>query len=266
MFTHQTHNSIGDQIYNTFLYRNILYSAHLHKGYEFVHVLEGELRAVISGTTYTIQAGQSLLLPPYAIHSYEKDKDSLTLVTVFSETYVPLFAATMNGKKAASPLFTLPKTVQDFALSVFMPNPIQTEYTASLPQPDILQLKAALYAICAEFIKQTEFIDGDLAETSVLLRCLLYIEENFHTDISLKSMANTLGYNAEYLSRIFNKGLGVHFKTMLNQYRCERAQQMIVDTKNSLANIAMDCGFQSIRTFNRVFKETMGHSPSSLRE
>lgn len=266
MFTHQIHNSVGEQIYNAYLYKNILYAAHLHRGYEFVHVLEGELCAIIDGKTYSIPAGQSLLLSPYQIHSYEKDCDSLTFVAVFSENYIPYFASSVSGKKARSPLFTLSSIAKDFILSVLMPKNVQMVTRTALPEPNDLSLKAALYAICAEFSKQTEFIQSGDLETSLLLQCLLYIEENYNEDVSLKSMAAALGYNQEYLSRIFNKGLGVHFKTMLHQYRCEKAQQMIIDTKESMATIAMECGFQSIRTFNRVFKETMGKSPSSLRE
>lgn len=265
MLIHQTTNSVGKQIYNAYLYKNILYPAHLHKGYEFVYVLEGELRAIIDGKLQTARAGEGMFLFPYQIHSYEKGTHSVTLITVFSENYIHTFTSLIALKKPLSPLFVPEKATMDFFLSVFRLPAVKNDVVFLSP-PNALALKAVLYAICADFYKQSEFIENDNTETSLLLQCLLYIEENYAADISLKEMANALGYNQEYVSRRFNTGLGVHFKTMLHQYRCEKAQQLLIDTEESIATIAMECGFQSIRTFNRVFKELMGKSPSYFRE
>lgn len=266
MFIHQTLNSVGKEVFNAYLYKNVLYAPHLHKGYEFVYVLEGELCAIIDGTARTARAGEGFFLFPYQIHSYEKGAQSVTLITVFSENYIHAFTSLVTLKKPLSPLFTPTKATKDFLLSVFPAAPDQNGDVASLPTPDPLELKAVLYAICADFFQQSEFIPNDNAESSLILRCLLYIEENYTADISLKDMANTLGYNQEYLSRIFNRTLGVSFKAMLHQYRCEKAQQLLIESKENIATIAMECGFQSICTFNRVFKEITGIPPSCFRE
>ena len=77
-------------------------------------------------------------------------------------------------------------------------------------------------------------------------------------------MASDLGYDYRYLSRVFNETMGVGFKTFVNQYRCDMVKSLISDTTLSLSEIALSSGFQSIRSFNRVFRQITGTSPSDL--
>lgn len=265
MLVHQTTNSVGEQIYNAFLYKNVCYAPHFHKCYEFVYVLSGKILATIDGTPITLRGGQSLFLSPYQIHSFDESDESVTFIVVFSENYIPRYCSTTASKKAKSPLFVLSENVKNFALSVMMPDTELTEPTVQLPEPNILEAKAALYAVCSDFFNQATFIDSSEQENTLTLKCLRYIEENYQSDISLESMSKAIGYNPEYLSRIFNKGLGIHFKTMVNQYRVEKARRMITDTKESMTTIALECGFQSLRTFNRAFTDLVNKTPSALR-
>ncbi len=54
------------------------------------------------------------------------------------------------------------------------------------------------------------------------------------------------------------------FSRYLNTVRVSAASEMIAEGKISMTNIAIKCGFGTIRSFNRVFKELTGYSPSSL--
>jgi AraC-like DNA-binding protein len=58
----------------------------------------------------------------------------------------------------------------------------------------------------------------------------------------------------------------MNLKTLINTYRCEYAENLIESTNLPLSVIAMDSGFQSIRSFNRIFKDTIGKTPSSIRK
>ena len=68
------------------------------------------------------------------------------------------------------------------------------------------------------------------------------------------------------LSRIFNHTFGVNFKTMLNQYRTDYALELLRDSDLSLSAIAFESGFQSIRSFDHVFRESLGRSPKEFRK
>ena len=85
------------------------------------------------------------------------------------------------------------------------------------------------------------------------------------TDIN-NGLADALSYEYHYLSRVFHESLHIRFRTLVNQYRCDRAKMLITSTDTTLSEIAMSCGFGSIRSFNRIFLEMTGVTPSELRK
>ncbi|WP_395645943.1 helix-turn-helix domain-containing protein [Terricaulis sp.] len=85
-------------------------------------------------------------------------------------------------------------------------------------------------------------------------------------DLSLADLAKRLGTNTSYLSQAVNDGLGMNFNEMINRMRAAEAARMIeTDGEASLTQIAIDAGFSSKATFNRVFRAVYGTSPSELR-
>ncbi|MNE93692.1 HTH-type transcriptional regulator YesS [compost metagenome] len=55
------------------------------------------------------------------------------------------------------------------------------------------------------------------------------------------------------------------FISYLNHIRVNKAEEMLLNTDKSIIDIALDCGFTNVRTFNRVFKQFRHNTPSSLR-
>lgn len=88
-----------------------------------------------------------------------------------------------------------------------------------------------------------------------------YLEPRF----SLRDLAERLGTNEVYVSKSINQYLGSTFNDYINQYRVEHAKQLIISGKASLLNIALDSGFNSKATFNRVFKGIAKQTPSQFK-
>ena len=93
-----------------------------------------------------------------------------------------------------------------------------------------------------------------------------YISAHCHEAISLKDLSDHFGYSYHYISHMFQKNTGLSFHLFRNIQRVTRAAALLEDEKLSISEIAWRCGFQNIRTFNRVFLQLMGQSPSSYRE
>ncbi len=84
-------------------------------------------------------------------------------------------------------------------------------------------------------------------------------------DLTLVSLAKELQTSREDLSQTINTGFGQKFNDFINTYRIEAIKKMMADGKHShlsLLGMALDCGFNSKATFNRVFKNMTGQSPS----
>jgi AraC-like DNA-binding protein len=85
-------------------------------------------------------------------------------------------------------------------------------------------------------------------------------------DLNADLLARRLGTNSNHLSRACNEGLGQSLPDMLGQIRSEAVAQAIAngDARDLLA-IALDCGFGSKASFNRIFRAAMGSTPSAWR-
>lgn len=84
--------------------------------------------------------------------------------------------------------------------------------------------------------------------------------------LTLADVARQLGTNDTYVSRAFNTGLGQNFNAVINRLRVEAVQSaMLEDASAELLALALACGFSSKASFNRVFREQTGASPSAWR-
>lgn len=91
-----------------------------------------------------------------------------------------------------------------------------------------------------------------------------------HHELSIKMLADISGIQQHRLRKIINQSLGYkNFRDFLNSYRLKEAQALLIDPvhfETPITEIAFDCGFNSIPSFNRVFKVELGLTPSEFRE
>ncbi|MCR5093713.1 MAG: AraC family transcriptional regulator [Lachnospiraceae bacterium] len=93
-----------------------------------------------------------------------------------------------------------------------------------------------------------------------------YIKNNLTADdLSQTAMAEMAGISKDYFSRIFKNVTGMNYSKWLNTIRLEKATELLAYHDRTLTEIAMLSGFQSIPSFNRVFRSEKGMSPSEYR-
>lgn len=87
-------------------------------------------------------------------------------------------------------------------------------------------------------------------------------------EITLPKLAQGLNVPLSHLSQVINEQLGRNFYEFINGYRVEAAKRRLLRPgagQAKLITIAFECGFNSLATFNRVFKELAGRTPSEFR-
>jgi AraC-like DNA-binding protein len=88
-------------------------------------------------------------------------------------------------------------------------------------------------------------------------------------DLDLQFLADKYGVSTGHLSRVINHHFQNSFYHLVNYYRIEEVKKMLDDKKyNNLTilGIAFDCGFNSKSTFNSVFKQFTGLTPSGYKK
>ena len=92
-----------------------------------------------------------------------------------------------------------------------------------------------------------------------------YISCNLLRNISLDAISAYAGMNKTYFCLFFKKHYGMRFIDYLNGRKIELACRLLSDPRNSVSDIARQCGFTSVTYFNRVFKAAKGVSPTEHR-
>lgn len=92
-----------------------------------------------------------------------------------------------------------------------------------------------------------------------------YIEENYHEEISRESLAKMTNMNSDYLGRMFKKLTDRNIADYINDFRLKKACELLINTDDSIVDIAFAVGFESLPTFYRVFKKTIDDTPVNYR-
>ncbi len=83
---------------------------------------------------------------------------------------------------------------------------------------------------------------------------------------TLESFSEKLVIPEHQISRVINAHYGMSFSDFINEQRIEEAKQRLAGETTPITSIAMEVGFGSIASFNRVFKEKTGMTPTAYRK
>ncbi|MEO5944913.1 MAG: AraC family transcriptional regulator [Ferruginibacter sp.] len=97
-------------------------------------------------------------------------------------------------------------------------------------------------------------------------KTLDYMGKNFDKHTSLADVAKLANMSEVSFSRFFKQRTGNTFIDSQTQIRLGHASRMLIDTTQSVAEIAYHCGFNNISNFNRVFKKKKNCTPKEFRE
>lgn len=93
-----------------------------------------------------------------------------------------------------------------------------------------------------------------------------FLNKNFDKEISLSEAAKQVSMSEVAFSRFFKMRTGKTFVETLNEIRLGHASRMLIDTTQSVSEIAYRCGFNNMSNFNRVFKKKKQCTPKEFRE
>ena len=112
------------------------------------------------------------------------------------------------------------------------------------------------YYLTVSSIAVTEAVGSVISERETVLSV------DYRESIRLSDLATALGYEEHYLSRMINSFFEKGLTSLVNDYRIYHARKLIDEfPEKGLAEIAFECGFGSLRNFNRAYRAAVGRSP-----
>ena len=98
-----------------------------------------------------------------------------------------------------------------------------------------------------------------------LKEMLLYIQEHYMEQISLKDISNAANISERECLRCFQGGLDTTPFAYIQEYRIQTACNMLRNSSDKIVDIAMNCGFNSSSYFGKTFRKQMGCTPYEYR-
>lgn len=235
---------------------------HLHKAMECVLVTEGTLAIGVGPELYQMKEGDFAMIFPDLIHHYQvfgEEKNRAIYLYADSSLSGP-FLSTLQQQSPKCPVISKKSVDQDIVYA--LNSLLRQRYGRRDP---ILQ-QAFIQIILARSIPQFEMVEkSTIGSDDIVYQTVSYIAANFREPLSLTDMAKDLGFSPYTLSRVFSGTFHRNFNQYLNEVRLEYACSLLLYTNQSITEAYENAGFESQRTFNRVFLEKYRMSPREYR-
>lgn len=253
-------NKSGDQnFFSSKILENFSFPPHLHPYVEIAYVIEGSIEVTINDTQRCLKAGEVSICFPNDIHTFNSDGFSKIILFIFSPDLTRSFFGIRMDKTLENPFMS--KNIVDDGISPLL-YMLHDEYKSVNNK---YVIKGLLYTILGKLDSHFTFKKSSTFYNSTMQNLLKYIEIHYHEKISLDSIAKDLGFSKFYLSRIFSNKIGYQFNDYINRLRINKAQKLLSETELPVTVIALECGFESQRNFNRIFKELTALTPTKFR-
>lgn len=268
-------NLTDDQFpFNLFITDILEFPPHWHEEFEIIYVLEEELVIGLNNELFHLKPRDIFLINSGEVHFFvTPPKKSHRIILQFELSLFQSLANSMRERKPVSPLIDLDSPQsgvhQDFEQQLLS---IADEYTQKLPGYQ-LAIRARLYDLIVILLRQVPTEPYSSLERNKHLKRLerleqvfKYVEQNHTREITLGETARAANFSVYHFTRFFKETTGMTFVQYLNSYRISKAVKYLTDTNDPITEVAFRAGFDSIKTFNRVFKQLKGCSPSSFKK
>jgi AraC-like DNA-binding protein/ligand-binding sensor protein len=99
----------------------------------------------------------------------------------------------------------------------------------------------------------------------VIEQIMNHVDTYYYNDLKLSQIASLYFVHPQYLSRLFNKEVRMHFTEYVNRVRLEHAKRLLLESDESVLNIALSVGYNNVTYFNTVFKKHTRVTPRQYR-
>lgn len=234
-------------------YKNDKCILQFHSHIELYFVDDGEMEFLVNGHYRILKKGEMSVALSYDSHAYKTPSFSHSSVLIIPVYMCENFVEAVRNKKASYPFIVDKETVERIKKCI-----------AELKRDNIndIEKMGYIHVILGIIMDSIFFEDGYSAPSPELsTKILLYLNDNFKKDISLKKAASHFGYTKSYISRYFSASFGIGFAQYLTALRLKNALMLMNEKKHSITECALESGFNSTRTFYRVFYNEFGCPP-----
>ena len=252
------------------------YPKHWHTATEIIMPMDNYYTVVVNQTNYHLNVGDILVIPSGEQHELVAPKDGSRFIYLFDFSAI----SKLKGFASILPLLSQPLLIT----AQTAPQIYETEYDL------LLQMKNEYFSdnnlrelvIYSQIINFFVSVGRNHFESNIdnpyirsekkreyietFNEVLDFIDNHYMDDLSLDIVANAAGFSKYYFTRLFKQYTDTTFYDYLSYKRIRVAESLLSRPELSVTEIALQSGFSSISTFNRIFKKLKNCSPTEYRE
>lgn len=255
---------------------NIGYAPHWHSALEIVAPVDNWYDIKIGETTYHTVPGDIMIIPPGELHTLIAPKTGSRFIFLFDLSVFSRLHGFAGIQSILSRPIHLTRSVypQIYDEVYGLLTQIREEYFI---QNEFAAL--TIYSLLLNFFVKIgrNHLDGILLFSNIRAHkqreyadkfnsVMDYIDSHYMDELKLDDIASSVGFSKYHFSRLFKQYTNYTFCAYICYRRIKVAEELLEQSGMSITEVAMKAGFPSISTFNRLFKQSKGCSPSEYRE
>lgn len=253
------------------------YANHYHNAMEIIVCAENQYIITTNSSTYTLDPGDILIIPPYMLHELYSKPSGARFIYLIDIDMLRCF----QDYKALSPAFIEPY----LCTAASRPEIYRKVYDALMQMANLyfshqVFWEISIYSVLLElfstiginhYLQNTDASIEDTAdkqsENYMLFSNLLnFIDTHYADDLTLEQAAEYIGFSKYHFTRLFKQHTNTTFHNYLRYKRIQAAQSLLTEDKNRpITEIAFCSGFNNLTTFNRCFSKYTSCSPTEYR-
>lgn len=254
-------------------YSNHMIKLHWHSEIELLYGISGELAVSVSDEKYILREGDILFINPEELHTYAPITKPVEYhAAVFEPSLFQFHENHFFQQDFTEPLIHgelhFPRMIQkgNEAYEVIAPV-VHRLFNEDIR---IKELAFADLVLLFGLLLKNSWMSREIdvaahRRAEDVKRCIRYMEENYSNKVTLAELADLVHMNPNYFCNYFKKQTGVTPFQQLNYIRVKNAAKKLKATDDSVADVALTCGFENVSFFIRKFKEIRGCTPSVYR-
>ena len=238
-------------------YRELKNRPHWHFENELIACKRGNAIVTMDGTDYELRAGMCFLCMGEHPHHIASIDGSRIIVAQYDNNIVRFIAPYCITNPLFSDHFCAYERLNAIYHELIEKKPF---YTA--------KVNASLAELMIDIYRWEKLLVlGNKKEPPAIARYKELLNQiDLHYDsLTFSKAALFMNMSNAYFSRYFKCTTGMTFSRYLNAIKIDKAIDLMATSSNlTMADVMSRCGFNTLRNFNRVFKEITGFTPSSL--
>lgn len=260
---------------------SINFPPHYHKQLEVLYIIEGTLSVEVNHVLYKLKTGDLMMIGANHIHSYNNkatnDQASYYML-IFDWHYLDAISKDQQSYEDLYPVLLKLNLLHtlDYPIIKNRLQPLIREMNEESHwkmKGYKLLVISHLYEFLTLVTRELDTVTRTHQEVKSLKKenwfistINDYIYNNYTRELTLEEIALVTGYSTYHFTRLFKKYTGFTFKQYLANFRVNMVKEELYDETISITDMAFKHGFNSIKSFNRCFKDITGTSPREFKK